>query len=239
MTVRIITQCRMTSSRLPGKILMPLGSETVLAHHLIRLKKSGLPVCMACTSNAVDDALVEIAKQYEVDIVRGSETDVLQRFADAIERYPADWIVRVTSDCPFIDPDLIMQGVALLNQFQTCDAYVSNCFPRTYARGFDFEIFHSSLILEALQQSNDAYDHEHVTPYLWQNKNGRMQLHNVAQSPDESQWRLCIDTPEDYELCQYLETHFGASQLSYHQIHALMHAHPALGQINAHIEQKK
>ena len=239
MTIRIITQCRMTSSRLPGKILMPLGDETVLSHHLRRLKESGLPVCLACTTNAEDDVLEEIAKQHEVDIVRGSESDVLQRYADAIECYPADWIVRVTSDCPFIDPDLILQGVALLNSLQTHDAYISNCFPRTYARGFDFELFHSSLVFEALAQSHEAYDHEHVTPYIWQNKNGRMEVHNVAQSTDESQWRICIDTPEDYELCQYLETHFGASQLKYHQIHALMHAHPKLGKINAHIEQKK
>lgn len=239
MKIRIITQCRMTSTRLPGKILLPLGRDTVLGLHLQRLKSTNLPITIATTQNTCDDELVVLANRYGVDIVRGSEEDVLSRFINVIDKWDDDWIVRVTSDCPFIDPTLIMQGVALLEQHIGSTTYVSNCFPRTYARGFDFEICHSDLLREAMAKSSDAFDHEHVTPYLWQNKNGRMHLCNVSEMEDNSHWRLCIDTEEDYQLCQYLEQQFGASSLNFKSIHEIMHMHPELGKINAHIEQKK
>jgi spore coat polysaccharide biosynthesis protein SpsF len=239
MSALIITQCRMTSSRLPGKILLPLGEETVLDLHLRRLKQTGLPIAIATTTNAEDDALVEMASKHGVGIVRGSENDVLQRFIDTCEQYPCDWVIRVTSDCPFIDPQLILRGLEKTKEFSAADTYISNCFPRTYARGFDFELFHSSQLYEIAATSEDPYDHEHVTPYLWKNKNGRMQLINISEATDNSQWRLCIDTREDYELCCILEQRFQASKLGFLALHEIMREHPELAMMNAHIEQKK
>lgn len=239
MNALIITQCRMTSSRLPGKITLPMGSDTVLGIHLKRLQRTGLPVAIATTTNPQDDPLIEVARQHGVALVRGSETDVLQRFIDTTQQIPCDWVIRVTSDCPFIDPQLILQGLEKIREQPSPDAYVSNCFPRTYARGFDFEIFHATRLLEIAAASDDPFDREHVTPYLWKNKNGRTNLLNVADSIDQSMWRLCIDTPEDYELCKLLEERYNASALDFRAIQQIMQNQPELGAINAHIEQKK
>jgi spore coat polysaccharide biosynthesis protein SpsF len=240
MNARIITQCRMTSSRLPGKILMPLGQDTVLGHHLTRLKKTGWPVCIATTTNKADDPLMDLADRYEVDIVRGSENDVLDRFIKVFAKLPTEWFVRVTSDCPFIDPSLIQSGLQLLTPQDGHHTYISNCFPRSYARGFDFEIAHRSSLEEAAEQSDDPFDREHVTPYLWKNKNSKMVLKNLFdQQFDGSKYRVCIDTPEDYLLCQRLEDEFHASQMNHVGIQNTLAMHPHLVQINAHIEQKK
>jgi spore coat polysaccharide biosynthesis protein SpsF len=239
MNALIITQCRMTSSRLPGKILLPLGDETVLGAHIKRLKQTGLPIAIATTSNKEDDPLIEVAAKHAVAITRGSELDVLQRFIDTCNQNPCDWVIRVTSDCPFIDPTLILRGLELIQNQSTTETYVSNCFPRTYARGFDFEIFHASRLNEIASQSDDPYDHEHVTPYLWKNKNGQTNILNVSDDEDNSSIRLCIDTTEDYTLCEILEDRFKASTLNYREIQNVMRTNPELGKINAHIEQKK
>jgi spore coat polysaccharide biosynthesis protein SpsF len=239
MNIRIVTQCRMTSTRLPGKILKLLGNQTVLEHHLRRLTALHLPITIATTTNVEDDVLENLAYQYEVDLVRGSEHNVLRRFVDVADKWNDDWIIRVTSDCPFIDAGLIQRGIQCLSDQSSPDEYVSNCFPRTFARGFDFEICNTKSLREALDRSQDPYDLEHVTPYIWQNKNGKIKLHNIADPIDQSLWRICIDTAEDLELCEVIETQYKASTMNYDEIQNLLRAHPELGAINAHIEQKK
>jgi spore coat polysaccharide biosynthesis protein SpsF len=239
--VWIITQARMTSTRLPGKILLRAGAKTLLEHHIDRLSHFGSNIVVATTDRNSDEPVVAFCKQKNIHCMRGSEEDVMDRFVKAIEAFvsPNDIVVRVTSDCPLIDASLIEQGVKAFVEESPKDPYVSNCFPRSFARGFDFELFRASSLLDAASKTNDPFDREHVTPYLWKNKSGDTILKNISQEKDHSSLRICVDTPEDYTLIKKLIEEHGCSEMRYAEIEALLISHPELVAINAHIEQKK
>ena len=129
--VRIMSQARMTSSRLPGKIMLEAAGKTMLQHHIDRLSKATLPLLIATTINADDDVIEEFTKQQNIDCYRGDENNVLGRFYEANQIFPADVIVRVTSDCPLIDGDLIKEGIERYLSLNDSSCYLSNCFPRT------------------------------------------------------------------------------------------------------------
>ncbi|MDX6240537.1 MAG: spore coat polysaccharide biosynthesis protein SpsF, partial [Kribbellaceae bacterium] len=130
--IGIITQARATSTRLPAKVLLTAGGRTFLEHHLDRLRATDLPVIVATTTNAADEPIVEIAEKAGIPVFRGSELDVLNRFAGAIREYGLDGVVRVTSDCPLIDPDVVVAGVDRFRAEDDENLYVSNCLERTY-----------------------------------------------------------------------------------------------------------
>src|SRR5690606_18445145 len=109
--VGIITQARMTSTRLPGKVLTRIGGKSALEHHLDRLREADAPVIVATTTNASDDPLADRAESLGYSVFRGSEHDVLSRFAGAAREHALDVVVRVTSDCPLIDGDLVNRGI--------------------------------------------------------------------------------------------------------------------------------
>lgn len=238
-SVCIITQARMTSSRLPGKVLMSIGGKSILDLHLDRLEQTQLPIVVATTTNAEDDPIVQVCERRNIPFVRGSEHDVLSRFVSALRAKPSDCVVRVTSDCPLIDPKLILTCVEEYFSMDHEHGYVSNCFPRTYARGFDTEVFSSKMLLEADQTSTDAFEREHVTPRFWQNKNGDYTLRNIAQSVDHSAMRITLDTPDDFRALERLISDYGAANLSHSEIENLLNLHPEIGALNAHVEQKK
>lgn len=235
----IISQARMTSSRLPGKILKEVGGKSLLGYHIERLKKTGLRIVVATTVNHEDDAVVRFCEEEHIDCVRGSETDVLSRFAEVLKCHPAKYFIRVTSDCPLIDADLILQGVDEFIRADHGSLYLSNCFPRTYARGFDFEIASAEMLLNASDAATDSFDREHVTPYLWKNKQGSMALRNISQDVDHSNLRVCVDTIEDFRLIEILIVQYAAHHLSYTEIESILNNHPELVAINAMVEQKK
>jgi spore coat polysaccharide biosynthesis protein SpsF len=235
--ISIITQARMTSTRLPGKILRMAAGKSMLQHHIDRLKKSGFTLVVATTTNEADDAVEIFANEQHLNCFRGDEHDVLGRFYDANKQFPADIIVRVTSDCPLIDSALIQQGIDLYIQLNDDKCYVSNCFPRTYARGFDFEIFSAALLTEAHQHATSVHDREHVTPYM--RTHHAAQMHNIAQARDNSAMRLTLDTPEDLQLLMHMLEETPALQLGYEAIEDQLNLHPEWIAINAHIEQKK
>ncbi len=237
--IGIITQARMTSTRLPGKVLMEVGGKSILQHHIERLKQTGYEVVIATTNNVEDDPIVEFASQKNIDCYRGSEHDVLARFMDVQHEKKLDMIVRVTSDCPLIDPSLIQKGVQLYLEEQDDHLYVSNCFPRTYARGFDFEVFSGKMLEEAFLDGLEAEDREHVTPYLWKNKPGHFHLKNISQQMNNGLLRITIDTPEDFELIEILIEKYHAEKMNFVMIENILNAHPELVAINEHIEQKK
>ena len=237
--VGIITQARMTSTRLPGKVLLTAGGKSMLQYHIDRLQQTGYEVTIATTINKEDDAIVNFALQQNIFYSRGSEHDVLARFMQVQREKKFDIIVRVTSDCPFIDPQLIQQGVNALIHSKSKRTYVSNCFPRTFARGFDFEVFSDELLEEAFLKGQDAEDREHVTPYLWKNKPGDITLQNISQTEQNGSLRITIDTSEDFELIQLLIEKYHADHLSHREIETILNDHPELVAINSHVEQKK
>jgi len=239
--VGIITQARATSTRLPGKVLLPVGGKTFLEHHLDRVALSNFPVIVATTVNADDDQIVAIATRYGAPWHRGSELDVLERFAGVLDENDLDVVVRVTSDCPLIDGRVIAAGVERYLAADDPRLYAANTLSRTYPRGFDFEIFSADLLREAHKNATLPADREHVTSYLHQNRAGDIRLLNLPYdgSPHGAKYRLTLDTEDDRRLLATLIEQYDALSLDCAQLVAIMDEHPELAALNDHIEQKK
>jgi spore coat polysaccharide biosynthesis protein SpsF len=229
----------MTSTRLPGKILMLAKHKPMLAYHIERLHESEIPIYLATTTNLADDPVVAFAGAHHITYSRGSEDNVLSRYYECAVENELDIIIRVTSDCPLIDGTLIRKGVEEYLEMNDPDLYVSNTLERTFPRGFDFEIFSFQLLEEAYQNAILDFDKEHVTPYIHQNRSGHVRLHNIANQKNAGRFRITLDTIEDFELLKQLIENYGADQLNYNQIIEILDTHPELVQINEHVEQKK
>jgi spore coat polysaccharide biosynthesis protein SpsF len=235
----IISQARMTSTRLPGKILIPAGEKTVLEQHVHRLRWSGIPVFIATTVNATDDPVAEFCTKNSIPVHRGSEDHVLSRYYECALRYGLDVIVRVTSDCPLVDGNLIRKAVESYLEWNDPRVYLSNCIERTYPRGFDFEIFSFAALEEAWQKAESPSQFEHVTPYIQKNVPGSFVIRHVKNETDASRYRITLDTPDDLLLIRKLLEEHHCAELSAAEIIAVMDANPHLFEINRHIEQKK
>jgi spore coat polysaccharide biosynthesis protein SpsF len=236
MRLGVITQARMTSTRLPGKVLMTAGGRSMLAHHVLRLRRAGLPVYVATTANATDDPIVAAATELGVEVHRGSEDDVLARFAGTIEEFGLDTVVRVTSDCPLIDGAVVARGVEAFEAAGDPGLYLSNTLERSYPRGFDFEVFSAAALLDAHRHAHSPAEREHVTPYLY---SGRHPTRALRRAGDASRYRVTLDTADDFELIRRLIEDHGAADLDAEQIIAVLDAHPELVALNTHVEQKK
>lgn len=235
--IHVITQARMTSTRLPGKIMRIAGGKTMLQHHIDRLREGGFQVVIATTKNAEDDVVEAYATRENMACFRGDEHDVLSRFFETNNAYPADILVRVTSDCPLIDASLIHEGLKLYLELNDDRCYISNCFPRSYARGFDFEIFSAFQLSEAHCNATSAYDREHVTPFIRTKYADK--IHNISQVNDHSALRLTLDTQEDLEVLTYMIEKTMSAKAGYSEIEHTLLNHPEWISINEHIEQKK
>ncbi len=239
MNTVIIVQARMTSTRLPGKVLLPLGGEPMLTRLVERLKRVHRTdqIVIATTTNATDEPIVDLCRQLGVHCHRGSELDVLARYAEAARVHQADVVVRITSDCPLIDPALVDDVIV---RFQRGDAdCVSNMRPPTWPFGMAVEVFSASALAEAHAEATQAAEREHVTPYLYAHPQ-RYRLHNVASPNDLSGQRWTVDTPEDYELVRRLfDTVFpDHPEFTLADLLAAMQAHPDWLMINQHVRQK-
>jgi spore coat polysaccharide biosynthesis protein SpsF len=236
-----ITQARMTSTRLPGKIMMEAAGKTLLEHHLERLRRAGTidEIVLATTENSEDDPTADLGNQLGVSVFRGSEHDVLARYHGAAKASDADVVVRVTSDCPLIDPQVTDRTVqAFLDQSAELD-YVSNRLVHTFPRGLDTEVLHFAALDEAFNEATDRPDREHVTLFVWRQPD-RYRLLNVACDRDLSRHRWTVDTKEDFDLMARMidalypdDPEFGMEAGI-----ALLDQHPEWSTWNAHIEQK-
>lgn len=234
----IITQARLGSSRLPRKVLLSVGGLTMLEHHVIRLRESGLPLCVATTTEALDDPIPALASALEVQAFRGSEGDVLQRFAGAAREMKADVVVRVTSDCPLIDGQLIRRGVEKYLAAKDLNMFLSNTVNRTYPRGFDFEIFSAASLYAADVKADQDFQREHVTPYIHSAAKRWARVEQLTRSEDASDLRVTLDTADDFRLIKKLIEAHGADSLSAEGIIELLRKHPEYVALNAHIAQK-
>lgn len=237
MKVGVVTQARMTSTRLPGKVLLQAAGRSMLAHHVDRLRSAGLDVYIATTDNASDDPLVREAHALDCPVFRGSEADVLSRYVGAARAFDLDIVVRVTSDCPLIDGALIARGIEEYLLFGDSPCYLSNSVERTYPRGLDFEIMSSDLLVEADALATEHYQREHVTPYLYQS--AHIAVHQMTRIPDASDLRITLDTEDDLVLIRVLLEQYSAANLDAAGLVDLLRAHPELAAINSHVEQKK
>jgi spore coat polysaccharide biosynthesis protein SpsF len=240
--VGVVTQARTGSTRLPGKVLLTAAGRTMLDHHLDRLVAAGLDVHLATTDRAADDPVADLAHGRDVPVFRGSEGDVLARFAGCARAYDLDVVVRVTADCPLIDGALVAEGVARFLQLRAehgDDVYLSNTLERTYPRGFDFEVFTAAALARAAREAAAPGDREHVTPWLYAGPHRLPHLAQVRRSADRSQYRVTLDTAEDLELISRLIEEHGAAALGGDDVIAVLDAHPELVALNAAVVQRE
>jgi spore coat polysaccharide biosynthesis protein SpsF len=229
----------MTSTRLPGKVMLEAGGATVLAHHVHRLGWSGYPVFVATTTNAADDSVVSASLDSgAAGVSRGSEHDVLSRFAEAARNFDLDVVVRVTSDCPLIDGEIVRQGVEEYLERVDPRAFVSNTLDRTYPRGFDFEVFGAELLYEADRLAHSSAEREHVTPYMYVGGGSGVNLRSIRRTVDASRFRLTLDTPDDWAVISQLIDGHSAHLMTGDQIVELLEDHPEIARMNADVSQK-
>jgi spore coat polysaccharide biosynthesis protein SpsF len=234
--VAVVTQARTGSTRLPGKVLLQAGGRAFLDHHLDRLHRTGLELVVATTTNPLDDPIAELAAARGVTVHRGSEHDVLARYAGAVRELGLDVVVRVTSDCPLIDSGVVTDAVAAWTSAEDPDLYLSNALVRTFPRGFDLEVFGGAHLLRADAQATAAHQREHVTPWLYESVGAR--LRNLARSEDRSAYRVTLDTVEDLALLRALIEEHDAHVLDCDGVVEVLDAHPELVAVNAHVGQK-
>jgi spore coat polysaccharide biosynthesis protein SpsF len=242
MKVGIIVQARMTSTRLPGKVLLPVLRKPLLEYQIERLQRvsTSNEIIIATTVNEADQPIVDLCQRLGVKAFRGSEKDVLSRYFGAAQANELDIVVRVTSDCPLIDPTVIDN---VIHRYQAdsdnCD-YVSNTLERTFPRGMDTEVFPFELLEKVHLEARQPHEREHVTPYIYQNPQ-RFRLLNLAYILDESRHRWTVDTLEDFELIRRIlvELYPLNQAFGIEDVLALMDVHPKWFELNSAIEQKK
>ena len=237
----IISQVRMGSTRLPGKVLLPAAGRPLLDYHVARLAQSGLPLYLATTTEPADDALAAYAEAHGLPYHRGSETDVLARYYETAVRFGLEVIVRVTSDCPLVDGPLI--GAAVARYLADADPleFRSNSIIRSFPRGLDFEIFSMQMLAEAHERATSPFEREHVTPYFKTSPATAGRIRNVDEvwpGGDFSRFRITLDTPQDYEVLRRLIEEHHADQLAVPELLALLESHTEIMALNAEIEQK-
>jgi spore coat polysaccharide biosynthesis protein SpsF len=237
--IGIIIQARMGSTRLPAKIMLPVNGRPILGFQIDRLKKINIPLYIATTNKISDNTIEEFSRKNHLNFFRGDENNVLSRYFECASHFNLDVIIRVTSDCPLIDEELIKASVEEYINEGNLNLYYSNTIKRSFPRGFDFEIFSFELLSEAKKNAIDLIDLEHVTPFIWKNKGGKTELKQLVAKTDNSVFRLTLDTKEDFMLLKLLIEEHRANELKGEEIIRIMQNHPELAKINAHIEQKK
>ena len=238
MNIVAIIQARMGSSRLPGKVSMDLGGETVLGRVVRRLQRSRhiSKIVVATTTVPADEVIVAECDRLEVLCFRGSEHDVLDRYYQAARANAADAVVRITSDCPLIDPELVDETVEVFRD-EHAD-YASNVFPRTYPRGLDTEVFSFDALDRAWREAREAHQREHVTPYLYEHPQ-IFKLASLSGAADYSRYRWTLDTREDLELLRAIYSRFdGRDDFSWKEVLRLMEREPELAELNSQVLQK-
>jgi spore coat polysaccharide biosynthesis protein SpsF len=243
-TTAAIIQARMGSTRLPGKVLRPLCGKTILAHVIerVRASRSVDEIIVATTDRPADDALAALIPTLDARLFRGSEDDVLSRFYLAAQENKADTIVRITSDCPLFDGDVLRAMIAAFSTRRHSGErlnYLSNTLTRTYPRGLDAEIFDVATLERAHRDATQPFEREHVTPYIYGHPD-QFALSNFAGTPDLSEHRWTLDTEEDWQLIEAIYTAlYRADRLfSTQDILDLLASQPTLVALNAHIVQK-
>jgi spore coat polysaccharide biosynthesis protein SpsF len=203
--VLVVMQARMSSTRLPGKVMRPVMGEPMLAQQVKRLQRARhIDRLVIATSNCPDDNVIaELAEILGVHCFRGSLTDVLDRYYRAAEHFGATSVLRTTADCPLIDPQVV--DTVVDSHISSGRDYTTNNMPRTWPHGLDIEIMQFAVLEEAWKNASSQAEREHVTPFI-RNNPTRFRLGNCPSPVDNSRFRWTVDEPEDYEfVCRVYE----------------------------------
>jgi spore coat polysaccharide biosynthesis protein SpsF len=236
----VIVQARMTSTRLPGKVLMDLAGRPLLERELERLARCERAdeIVLAVTTNPDDDPLVALARRLGLRWHRGSEHDVLARYVGAAREADADLVARVTADCPLIDPEETDAVIRALEE-QRAD-YAANILERTLPRGLDTEALWRDVLERTARLATSQPAREHVTWFCRSERPDLFVLHSVRRPFDAADLRWTVDTPQDLDLVRRLYAELGLHEAPVPLAAVLAHvrAHPELAAINAGVDQK-
>jgi spore coat polysaccharide biosynthesis protein SpsF len=235
--VNAIIQARMGSTRLPGKVLMDLGGQSVLRRVVRRLQRAKLVqlIVVATSVASGDDAIAAECVRLQVPCFRGSEDDVLDRYYRAAQSWPSDAVVRITADCPLIDAAVVDQTIEVFLSSGT--DYSSNS-QETYPLGISAEVFSVGALGRAWRQARKAYEREHVTPFFYEHPE-LFRISTISAHGDYSRYRLTLDTGEDLQLMRAVYANFdNQDTMSWQHVVALLERRPELAALNSHVVQK-
>lgn len=232
----------MTSTRLPGKVLMDLGGRPMLERQLARLARSERvdEIVLAVTDNPEDEPLVALARTLGVRWHRGSEHDVLDRYVGAARAASAGLVVRITSDCPLIDPREVDVVVAALEEHPDRYDYAANTLERDLPRGLDCEALWADVLERMGRMATSKPAREHVTWFCHAERPELFERFSVRRPYDAADLRWTVDTPEDLALIRRLYADLGLADHDpgLDAILAHVRAHPELATLNAQVAQK-
>ncbi|WP_313892692.1 glycosyltransferase family protein [Psychrobacillus sp.] len=233
----VIIQARMGSTRLPGKILMPLGELDVLSYVTARCNKiKGVTEVIVATSTLPqDDAVENWCNEHNVSCFRGSEDNVLDRFVQSAKRYEPDYVMRVTSDCPFVDFEMASNLIELMEHERKDIVLIDGQLPR----GLAVELISYEALLRIYRSELEERHREHVTYYAYEFSDQFESVTYIApKNRVASELRITLDMDADYELCQAVAGHFNDIYVSSADVIEYLLENPEVARLNAHIEQK-
>jgi len=262
-SVLAIIQARMGATRLPGKVLCDIAGQPMLVRVVERTRRASLldGFVVATTTEVQDDAVAELCQARGYPCFRGDQQDVLDRYYQAARTFEAELVVRITADCPVIDPQLIDETIRIVHpspvtRHSSFD-FSANRLPqpwgRTYPIGLDVEVCSFAALERAWQEATEPYQREHVMPYLYEGASLVARHSSLAtgvtprgfhvallnHDPDYGALRWTVDTPEDLELIRQVYTRFGGREdFGWREVLALFEREPALAKINAAIKAK-
>jgi spore coat polysaccharide biosynthesis protein SpsF len=240
MKVVAVIQARMSSTRLPGKVLQDVAGEPMLARVVQRTRRAGSidETVVAATVEPGDAPIAELCAARGWPCFRGSLEDVLDRYYQAARSYQADAVVRITSDCPLIDPGVVDEVVTAFLERQPQADYASNVvLPRTYPRGLDTEVMSFAALERAALEATDPASREHVTRHILLNPQS-YRVVRTAGEIDYSEMRWTVDTEADLRLVRLIYEHLDRDDFDWHDVIALVQRNPRWSEINRHIVQK-
>ena len=238
MRIVAIVQARMGSTRLPNKVMKPIGGVPMIELLLKRLSRAQEidQIVLATSVDARNLSMAEHVRALGYACEQGSENDVLERYVQAAEKHGADAVVRITGDCPLVDPQLVDECV---RRFKAAPLdYFSNIEPPTYPDGLDIEVVTLAALQRALRESDKPFDHEHVTPYV--REPGLFISASMQNGEDLSGQRWTVDDPEDFEVITNVFTHFAPDiHFAWHQVLELQRDRPSLFAVNQQIKRNE
>jgi glutamate-1-semialdehyde aminotransferase/spore coat polysaccharide biosynthesis protein SpsF (cytidylyltransferase family) len=230
-----IVQARMGSSRLPEKVFKKINGRPMLGHVLQRLQKSQHldKIIVATTIEEEDNIIASFCEEYRIAYYRGSEKDVLDRYYKAAREAESNAIVRITADCPLLDPQVVDRVVGKYLEDE-CD-YASNAIERTYPDGLDVEVFSFNVLETAWKKANLPSEREHVTPYIWKNDEN-FDISHVKLDRNLSQFRWTVDELEDLIFVREVYSHLDDGDYNFESVLDIVEEHDELTSINSHFE---
>lgn len=250
MKILCVVQARMGSQRLPGKVIKPILDKPMILYTLNRLNKSKYidEIILATSKENKEQPLVNVVEKEGFKVFRGEENNVLKRYKDTVDKFDGDIIIRVTGDCPLIDP-VIVDNVITYFKMNNFD-YVRLDVPNSFIRGFDVEIFSKESLYKVYSTVNsleDTYEKkgftkenylEHVTLYMYNHRDMFKVGYIKGEDFYNKAYRICVDTKEDFELVNNIYEYFKNEYVMANEIVEYLDKNPSIGNININIQQR-